>query len=244
MQRRGIIEESDSPSSSLVLLVRKKNRDLRFCLYYRKLNDITKKDCFPLPRIDDTMDTLDSLAGAKWFSTLDLKSGYLQVDIHTDDKEKLHSPQVRGHGSTQSCPLASAMLRRDLRGRWTLLHGLTNDSCLEYLDNVIAIGLTFQEHLINLRKLCERFLEALLKLNPEKCHLLQKDVRYLGHIVSPEGISTVPEILKAVQEWPTPKNKHEIKSFLGLLQTVDLRFRQYCKTAYQIQRAEAILQVE
>jgi hypothetical protein len=73
IQRRGVIEESDSPLSSLVVLVRKKNGELRFCVEYRKLNDVTQKDCFPLSRIDDTLDTL---SGAKWFSTLDLKSGY------------------------------------------------------------------------------------------------------------------------------------------------------------------------
>jgi hypothetical protein len=85
MQRHGVIEESDSPWSSPVVLVKKKNGELRFYVDYRKLNDVTKKDCFPLPRIDDT---LDKLAGAKWFSTLDLKSCYWQVDVHPDDKEK------------------------------------------------------------------------------------------------------------------------------------------------------------
>jgi hypothetical protein len=85
MQRRGVFEESDSPWSSPVVPVRKKNGELRFCVDYRKLNDVTKKDSFPLPRIDDTLDTL---SGAKWFSTLDLKSGYWLVDVHPDDKEK------------------------------------------------------------------------------------------------------------------------------------------------------------
>jgi hypothetical protein len=83
MRQRGVIEESESPWSSPVVLIRKKIGDLRFCVDYRKLNDVTRKDCFPLPRIDDTLDTL---AGAKWFSTLDLKSGYWQLDLHMDDK--------------------------------------------------------------------------------------------------------------------------------------------------------------
>jgi hypothetical protein len=81
---KGVIEESEGPWSSPVVLVRKKNGDLRFCVDYRKFN-VTKKDCFPLPRNGDTLDTL---AGAEWFSTLDLKSGYWQVALHPDDKEK------------------------------------------------------------------------------------------------------------------------------------------------------------
>jgi hypothetical protein len=84
MQRRGVIEESESTWSSPVVLVRKKNGELRLCVDYRKLNEVTRKD-FPLPRIDDTLDTL---AGAKWYSNLDVKSGYWQVDVHPDDKEK------------------------------------------------------------------------------------------------------------------------------------------------------------
>jgi hypothetical protein len=93
MQRRGVIEESDSPWSSPVVLVRKKNGEIRFCVDYRKLNNVTKKDCFPLPRIDDTLDTP---AGAKWFSTLDLKSGYWKVDVHSEAKEKTASSTGQG----------------------------------------------------------------------------------------------------------------------------------------------------
>jgi hypothetical protein len=85
MQRRAVIIESNSHTSSPAVLVRKKDGGVRFYVYYRKLNDVTWKDCFPLTRIDNTMDTF---AGAKWFSTLNLKSGYWQVDLHPDDKEK------------------------------------------------------------------------------------------------------------------------------------------------------------
>jgi hypothetical protein len=98
----------------------------------------------------------------------------------------------------------------------TVLRGLTYDSCLVYLDEVIVIGSTFQEHILNLRKVSERFREARLKLNLGKCQLLRKEVQYLGNIISPEGISTDPEKLKAVREWPTPKDRHEIRKFLGL----------------------------
>jgi hypothetical protein len=98
----------------------------------------------------------------------------------------------------------------------TVLRGLTYNACLVYLDDVIVISRTLQEHLVNQRKVFQRFREARLKLNPEKYQLLQKEVRYLRHIVSREGITTDPEKLKAVKEWPTPKNKHEVRSFLGL----------------------------
>jgi hypothetical protein len=85
-----------------------------------------------------------------------------------------------------------------------------------YSDHVIVIGSTFHEHILNLLKVAERFGEAGLKLNPGKCQLLQKGVKYLGHIASPEGIFTDPEKLKALRECPSPKDKHEIRSFLGL----------------------------
>jgi hypothetical protein len=98
----------------------------------------------------------------------------------------------------------------------TILRCLTYDSCLVYLYDVIVIGRTFEEHLLNLRIIFQRFREVCLKLNPEKCQRLQKKLLYLGHIVSPEGTSTDPEMLRAVREWPTPKNKHEIISFLVL----------------------------
>jgi hypothetical protein len=98
----------------------------------------------------------------------------------------------------------------------TVLQGLTYDSCLVYLDVVIVIGRMFQEHLLNMRKVFQWFREARLNLIPEKCQLVQNEVRYLGHILSPEGLTTDPEMLKIVRECPTPNNKHEIRSFLGL----------------------------
>jgi hypothetical protein len=90
----------------------------------------------------------------------------------------------------------------------TVLRGITNDACLEYLYDLIIFGGTIQEHLLNLRKIFERFRELRLKHKPGKCQFLRKEIKYLGHIASPEK-------LKAVREWPTPKKKPQIRSFLG-----------------------------
>jgi hypothetical protein len=186
MQRHGDIEESESPWSSPVVLVRKKNGELGLCVDYRKLNDVTKKDCSPLPQFNDTMYTL---AGAKWFSTLDLKSGYWQVDVHPDDKEKtaISTGQVLWHFTVMLFGLCNAPATFE-RLMETVLLGLTNDTSVVYLDDVIIIVHTFQDHLLNLRKVFERFREARLK-EPGKVSAFterNKEPRaYLGVIYRP-----------------------------------------------------------
>jgi hypothetical protein len=124
-----------------------KNGVFRFCVDYRKLNDVTKKDCFPLSRIDDNLDTL---AGAKWFSNLDLKSGYWQVDIQLVDKEKTAFSTGQGlwHFTVIYFGLCNtpATFKRLME---TVLRSLTYDSCLVYLDDEIILGRTFQEKLLN-----------------------------------------------------------------------------------------------
>jgi hypothetical protein len=171
MKRKGVIEESEGPWSSPVVLVRKKNGDNRFCVDYKKLNYVTKKDCFPLPRTDDTLDTL---AGAKWFSTLDLKSGYWQMALHPDDKEK--TAFSTGQGLWQFTVMlfglcnAPATFERLME---SVLQGLIYDALLVYLDDIV-IGRMFQEHLDNLRKVFQRLRGAHLKMNPEKCRLFHK----------------------------------------------------------------------
>jgi hypothetical protein len=97
-----------------------------------------------------------------------------------------------------------------------ILRGLTYESCLMYLDDVIVIGRTFQKHLLSLRKMFHPFREDRLNLNPEKSQHFQKEVQHLGHITSPGGITADPEKLKAVWKWPISKNKQEIRSFLGI----------------------------
>jgi hypothetical protein len=160
--------------------------------------NVTKKDCFPLQRIDDTLDTL---AGAKWFSTLDPKSGYWQVALHPEDKKKTAETTenaVLWQFTVMSFGLCNAPATFE-RLMESVLRGLTYEACLAYLDDVIVIGRTFQEQLYNLQKVFQRLRQAHLKLNPEKCQLFRREVRYLGHIVSASGVTTDPEKLGAVK---------------------------------------------
>ncbi|GFW36446.1 retrovirus-related Pol polyprotein from transposon 297 [Trichonephila clavipes] len=186
-----------SPWASPIVLVRKKDGSTRFCVDYRKLNDVTKKDSYPLPRIDDT---LINLSGHKWFSTLDLKSGYWQVEIHPEDREKTAFTSGQGLWQFKVMPFglcnAPATFERLME---TVLKGLTFEACLIYLDDVIIGGRTFEEHLQNIRKVLSKLSDANLKLNPSKCKFFQKEVNYLGHIISAEGVRTDPEKVSAVK---------------------------------------------
>jgi hypothetical protein len=160
---------------------------------------------------------LDTLAGAKWFSTLELNSGYWQVALHSDNKVKTAFSRGRGLWQFTFMPFglcdAPATFERLME---SVLRGLIYDACLVNLDDIIVIGRTFQEHLDYLRKVFQRLREAQLKMNPEKCRLFLKEVRHLGHIVSPQGVTTDPEKLEALRCWPQPKDKHQLRSFLGL----------------------------
>ena len=214
MLDQDIIEPSSSPIASPVVLVKKSDGSYRFCVDYRDLNLHTKKDAYPLPRIEDC---LDSLAGARWFCTLDLCSGYWQVELKEEDRYKtafctrsgLYQFKVMSFGLCN----APATFERLME---TVLRGLQWRECLVYLDDIIIFGRTFDETLARLSNVFDRIQEANLKLNPSKCALFWEEVKFLGHVVSPKGVQTDPSKIEAVVDWPTPKNASEVRSFLGL----------------------------
>eukprot|EP00731_Ephydatia_muelleri_P003753 Em0001g3753a len=214
MLDNGVIEPSDSSWSSPVVLAKKKDGSLRFCVDYRKVNAVTRKDAYLLPRVDDTLDTL---GGSKFFTTLDLASGYWQVEVATEDRPKTAFVTPEGLFLFKVMPFglcnAPATFQR-LMDR--VLGGLKWSSCLVYFDDIIVIGSTFSEHLKHLAAVLTHLRQSGLKLNPTKCKLCQQQVTFLGHIVSTQGISTDPEKVEVIAKWPTPQSKRDVQQFLGL----------------------------
>jgi transposase InsO family protein len=215
MLQQGIIRPSSSPWSSPVVLVKKKDGSWRFCVDYRKLNDITVKDSHALPRVDDC---LDAFSGALFFSALDLASGYWQVPLAEVDKPKsafsthdgLFSFEVMAFGLTNAPATFQRIMQDTLRG----LHW---ETCLVYLDDILVFSRDFDEHLERLGKVFDRLKLAGFTLKPSKCHFFQREVEYLGHIISSSGISPNPTKVKAVQDCPFPRNIREVRHFLGLV---------------------------
>ncbi|GFW58334.1 retrovirus-related Pol polyprotein from transposon 297 [Trichonephila clavipes] len=210
----GIVQPSESPWSSPVVLVRKKDGSWRFCVDYRKLNSVTKKDVYPLPRINDT---LDCLKGAKFFSSMDLRSGYWQIEIDEADREKTAFITPEGLYEFKVMPFDLCNAPATF-GRMTdyLLRHFKWTMCLCYLDDIIVFSETFEDHLIRLRLVLKCLQEAGLKLNLKKCLFAAQEVKILGHLVSSNGVRPDPDKVKAVKNFPTPKNIHDIRSLLGL----------------------------
>ena len=214
MLREGVIEPSCSPWASPVVLVRKKDGGLRYCLDYRKLNAVTRKDSYPLPRIDES---LDSLGQAQYFSALDLASGYWQIGLSDDAKEKsafctpsgLFQFRVMPFGLTNAPATFQRLMER-------VLTSLNWQICIVYIDDVIVFSQTLTEHLAHLQEIFSRLKSAGLKLKPKKCSLLCQTVKYLGHIVGKDGVATDPEKIESVRNWPRLRTVTDVRSFIGL----------------------------
>ena len=214
MLQQDVIEASSGPWSSPIVLARKKDGTLRFCVDFRRINDVTKKEVHPLPRIDET---LDMLGGAKWFSTLDLASGYWQVEMEPEHKEKTAFSTPFGTYQFKVMPFGLCNAPSTFQKLMEMvLAGLHWTTCLVYLDDIVIFSTTVEQHLSRLRDVLARLKKAGLKLKPSKCHILKKCVHYLGHIVSADGVKVDDDKIKCIVEWPTPVNLEELRRFLGI----------------------------
>ena len=214
MLQQGVIEPAASPWASNIVLAKKKDGTLRCCIDFRHINEITRKDAYPLPRMDQC---LDAMTGSSWFSTFDLRSGFHQVCMAPEDADKTAFITRRGMYRFRTMPFglcnAVATFQRlmDL-----VLSGLNLEVCLTYLDDIILFSATPEQHLERLEMVLRRLQQANLKLKPSKCSLMQRKVTFLGHVVSGEGISTDPEKVQLIEQWPAPTNLRQLRGFIGL----------------------------
>lgn len=184
--RDEVVRPSTSPWASPIVIVPKKDNTMRMCIDLRGVNKITKRDVFLLPNLDDT---LASLNGAKYFSSLDLNQGYMQIRMKEDSIPKTAFISHDGLYEFTRMPLgltnAPATFQRCMN---IVLSGLTYNQCLVYLDDIIVFGSSFDDHNRNLVNVLERIKSANLTIKPSKCAFAVKELRFLGHIVIYEGV--------------------------------------------------------
>lgn len=217
----GWIQESQSPYASPVLLVKKKTRDWRLCVDYRKLNALTIKNKFPLPVIDEL---LDELVGAKWFSTLDLSFGFHQILVAEEDVPKTAFQTHSGHYEYKVMPYGvtggPATFQHEMN---TIMAPLLRKCVVVFIDDVLVYSKTWAEHLQNLREVFTLLHQHQLKVKLSKCSFAQKQLSYLGHVISAQGVATDPTKVDIIKNWPTPSSVKDVRSFFGygwLLQKV------------------------
>ena len=208
-----VIRESSSPYASPIVLVRKKDGRLRLCVDYRLLNSKTRRDAFPLPRIEES---LDALCGARWFSTIDLASGYNQVPVAEQDKPKTAFCTPFGLFEFNRMPFGLCNAPSTFQRLMQRLFGDQQcQSLLLYLDDIVVFSSSVAEHLARLELVLGRLQKEGLKAKLEKCAFFQPKVKYLGHVISQDGVSTDPSKVEAVADWKRPENVTELRSFLG-----------------------------
>jgi hypothetical protein len=219
LEREGVIAPSDSPWNAPLLVVPKKPDvngvvKYRVCVDFRRLNQVTVGDAFPLPNITDI---LDQLGKSKYYSTLDLAQGYHQVPMNPADREKTAFSTDKGHFEFLRMPFglkgAPGTFQRMMN---KVLSGLNGLKAFVYLDDIIIYAKDLPDHSQKLTEILERLRQFNLKLQPLKCEFLRKEVTYLGHQITDEGVKPDPKLVECVQNFPVPQNVKGIKSFLGL----------------------------
>ncbi|KAJ9551909.1 hypothetical protein OSB04_015954 [Centaurea solstitialis] len=194
---KGFIRPSTSPWGAPVLFVKKKDGTMRMCIDYRELNKVTVKNKYPLPRIDDLF---DQLQGAKFFSKIDLRSGYHQLKVREEDIPKTAFRTRYGHYEFLVIVCKPYL----------------DEFVIVFIDDILIYSRTAEEHGEHLRKVLEMLKREQLYAKFSKCEFWLKEVQFLGHIVTQEGIKVDPAKIEAIKDWESPKSPSEVRSFLGL----------------------------
>ena len=210
----GVISPSNSPWAAPVILVKKKNGEYRMVIDYRKLNSVTKKDAYPLPRIDDLLDTLGK---AKVFSALDMRAGFHQVPLDESSKELTAFTTKFGTYHYNTLPMGLVNSPATFQRLIDLcFRPLINRCLVAYIDDLNVYSDNDQEHLQHLELVFQCVETANLKLNPEKCSFFKNHLKFLGYIVTKDGIHTDPEKIEKIVHYPQPTTTTQVRSFLGI----------------------------
>jgi len=214
MLAAGIIEPSFSPWSSPVCMVKKRDDTFRFCIDYRRLNDVTEKDAFSVPHVKDA---LDSFHGARYFATIDLLSGYWQIGMTERAKQCSAFCTRRGLFQFTRMPFGPTNAPSTLcRLMGTILYDLLYKICICYLDDINVFAATPHELIDHLDRVFTRLHERGLKAKPSKCVFFKSPIEFLGHLVSAVGIEPQPDKVERIQNWPIPHCLTEVRAFIGL----------------------------
>ncbi|XP_078245177.1 uncharacterized protein LOC144587786 [Pogona vitticeps] len=214
MLRENIIVPSSSPWSSPIVLVDKPDGSIRFCVDYRKLNRVTTPDAYPMPRLDNLIETI---GGCRFISSLDLVKGYWQLRIDPRDQEKtafcspfgLYEFRVLSFGLRNAPATFQRLMDQTLAG--------LSDFTVAYIDDIGIFSNTWEDHLIHLELVLQRLSAAGLTVKASKCQLGSPEIKYLGHMVGGGMIKPLEAKIEAVRDWPRPNTKKKVKSFLGLV---------------------------
>ena len=225
--QRGVLEVSSSPFGAPILFVKKKGGDLRMCVDYRALNKITIRNQYPLPRVDDL---LDKLHGSTVFSSLDLTSGYHQIRLSPEDVAKtafktpfgLFQYKVMPFGLTNAPSVFMAAM-----------HEMLQDLpfCVVYLDDILVFSKTPEEHVAHVEAVLARLEANKYYAKLSKCDFFKSEVKFLGHVVTAEGVKPDPKKVEVVQNWPRPVTVSDVRSFLGLANYFRKYIQDYSKIA-------------
>lgn len=211
---KGLIRPSKSPYGAPVLFAPKPDGSLRFCVDYRLLNKQTIKDRFPLPRIDAL---LDAMQGATCFSTLDLLSGYWQVEIEAGDMYKTGFNTPYGHYEWIALPMglcnAPATFMRIMN---TIFADVIEKYVVVYLDDIMVFSKTPEEHAMHLEEVLRRLDENKFIIKESKCKFYKEEVEFLGFLVNSQGLRPSPKKIECIRSWRSPTNIAGVRSFLGL----------------------------
>jgi hypothetical protein len=214
MLSRGIIQPSHNLYSSPVLLVEKKDGGWRFCVDYRHVNAITVKDKYPLPIVDEL---LDELAGAHWFTKLDLRSGYHQIRVVLGDEYKTTFWTHHGHWEFKVMPFGLTNAPATFQAAMNdIFAPLMRKSVLVFMDDILVYSKTLEAHKEHLTEVFRLLQDNKLYIKMSKCSFAQPSLEYLGHIISASGVATDPSKIIAVRDWPIPANVKQLRGFLGL----------------------------